>query len=76
MKGIGYRDDAAVENDIINRDPIILYENKLRMTYSVKDDEINEIRNHAVNLIENAVSFARKSREPNSETAYNYVFVE
>lgn len=66
-----YRDDLKTVDE---RDPIFRYEERLLDDGVLDDAEIDEIRQEASRVVEDAIQFARSSPEPDPATATDYVF--
>jgi acetoin:2,6-dichlorophenolindophenol oxidoreductase subunit alpha len=67
----GYRDDME---GIEDRDPIPRYEKTLRAAGLLDDAEVTRIREEASAKVEDAITFAKDSPEPDPATATSYVF--
>jgi pyruvate dehydrogenase E1 component alpha subunit len=67
----GYRDDMA---GIESRDPIPHYEKALRDAGLLGDGEVSRIREETGAKVEDAITFAKDSPEPDPATASSYVF--
>jgi acetoin:2,6-dichlorophenolindophenol oxidoreductase subunit alpha len=67
----GYRDDM---DGIESRDPIPRYEKALREAGLLDDAAVTRIREEAAERVEDAVTFAKDSPEPDPATATSYVF--
>jgi pyruvate dehydrogenase E1 component alpha subunit len=67
----GYRDDMA---GIESRDPIPYYEKALRDAGLLGDGEVSRIREETGAKVEDAITFAKDSPEPDPATASSYVF--
>ena len=59
---------------IENRDPIPRYEKALRDAGLLDDTEASRIREEARAKVEDAITFAKDSPEPDPATALSYVF--
>lgn len=66
-----YRDDLKTVDE---RDPIPLYEKRLRDDGVLDDETVAEIRAEADRRVADALEFARTSPEPDPATATEYVF--
>src|SRR5690606_8189943 len=66
-----YRDDLKTVDE---RDPIPLYEKRLRADGVLDDETVAEIRAEADRRVADALDFARNSPEPDPATATDYVF--
>ncbi|GGL95580.1 thiamine pyrophosphate-dependent dehydrogenase E1 component subunit alpha [Glutamicibacter protophormiae] len=69
----GYRDDLE---QVPGRDPIPGYEQHLRSAGVLDDAAVARIRGAAVELVEQAIDFAKSSPEPDPSTVGNYVFAQ
>jgi TPP-dependent pyruvate/acetoin dehydrogenase alpha subunit len=67
-----YREDLE---GVPGRDPIPTYEAELRSTGDLDDDSVRAAREAASERVEDAIEFAKKSAEPDPESARDYVFV-
>jgi pyruvate dehydrogenase E1 component alpha subunit len=67
----GYRDDME---GIEGRDPIPTYEKTLREAGLLDDAEVNRIREESSVRVEDSITFAKDSPEPDPATALLYVF--
>lgn len=67
----GYRDDLT---GIEGRDPIPRYETTLRDKGLLGEGEVARIREEARSRVEDAITFAKDSPEPDPATASSYVF--
>src|SRR5690606_25047820 len=66
-----YRDDLKTVDE---RDPLPLYEKRLRADGVLDDEAVTQIRQEASRLVTDALDFARRSPEPDPATATEYVF--
>lgn len=67
----GYRDDM---DGIESRDPIPRYEKTLREAGLLDDAAVTRIREEAAERVEDAITFAKDSPEPDPATVTSYVF--
>lgn len=69
----GYRKDLE---DVPGRDPLPTYERTLRGAGLLDDSKVEEIRSAAVAKVDDAVTFAKESPEPNPAEVRRYVFAD
>jgi len=67
----GYRSDLA---GVPGRDPIPTYERQLRDAGVLHDADVDDAEAWACDQVENAITFAKNSAEPDPTTARDYVF--
>lgn len=67
----GYRPDL---DELGDRDPIPAYEQRLRSAGVLDDGTVARIREESQGLVEEAISHAKSSPEPDPATATSYVF--
>lgn len=72
----GYRDNSAVEYDMIFNDPIKLYSNKLLLDSTISRYELDKIYLDANKNVADSVLFAEASPYPTADQAYVNVFCE
>jgi acetoin:2,6-dichlorophenolindophenol oxidoreductase subunit alpha len=68
-----YRPEGELEK-WYKKDPIVLYEKKLKKEKVIADKDIKEIRGLITKEIDDAVAFARKSPQPEVEELYKDIF--
>lgn len=71
-----YRDEAEIEDWRENRDPIDRFAASLQERDELDDEELEGLRSSVQAEIDEAITFARESDEPDPNAAYNEVFAE
>jgi pyruvate dehydrogenase E1 component alpha subunit len=61
-------------NEWIKKDPIVALETKLLNEKIASEEEMENIKKNVAERVEKAIAYARKSPEPSSDTALNYIF--
>lgn len=75
MHDVGYRDTAKVEDAIINKDPIKIFEESLAISYGIGKDELEIIKGNQKKEVASARIFAEEDLLPDPATASKYVFL-
>lgn len=70
-----YRPEGELE-EWLKKDPIMLYEKKLKQQGILNAKQIQSIKDEAQKRIDEAVEFARKSPQPEVEELYRDIFAE
>lgn len=71
--GAPYRSMEEVESNRKNRDPLVLFRQKLLID-GVDESELDAIEEEVVTAVQQAVRFAESSEFPHPETLYDYLF--
>ena len=73
IPGAAYRSKEEVDNNIANRDPLILYRTAL-LADGLSESELMMVEEDVVKEVAEAVEFAESSLDPDPSTLYDYMY--
>ena len=73
--GVDYR-DAAEKEIWLNRDPILIFREKLLSVYGISEEELTEVEKEVLDEVEAAFQFSQSSPYPDPSVAFEDLYTE